>query len=68
MRFGKPIEHLDGAVKALSVKDEFLRYCAVGKQLAYAGYLTFDGIIFVSFTHLVLNPIEKRKKNQDKGR
>ncbi|KAF9298722.1 Peroxisomal membrane protein PMP27 [Mortierella antarctica] len=47
MRFGKPIEHLDGAVKALSVKDEFLRYCAVGKQLAYAGYLTFDGIIFI---------------------
>ncbi|KAG0056229.1 Peroxisomal membrane protein PMP27 [Gryganskiella cystojenkinii] len=47
MRFGKPIEHLDGAVKATSVKDEFLRYCAVGKQLAYAGYLTFDGIIFI---------------------
>lgn len=61
MRFGKPIEHLDGAVKALSVKDEFLRYCAVGKQLAYAGYLTFDGIIFVSFAHLYSTRSKKKK-------
>ncbi|KAF9573361.1 Peroxisomal membrane protein PMP27 [Mortierella alpina] len=43
----KPVEHLDNAVKAVAVKDEFLRYCTIGKQLAYAGYLTFDGIIFI---------------------
>ncbi|KAF9989610.1 Peroxisomal membrane protein PMP27 [Mortierella antarctica] len=47
MRFGKPVEHLDNAVKAVAVKDEFLRYCTIGKQLAYAGYLTLDGIIFI---------------------
>ncbi|KAF9428565.1 Peroxisomal membrane protein PMP27 [Podila epigama] len=47
MRFGKPIEHLEGAVKATTIKDEFLRFCGVGKQLAYAGYLTLDGIIFI---------------------
>ncbi|KAI1318108.1 Peroxisomal membrane protein PMP27 [Mortierella claussenii] len=47
MRFGKPIEHLENAAKATSVKDDFLRYCTIGKQLAYAGYLTFDGIIFI---------------------
>ncbi|KAF9954045.1 Peroxisomal membrane protein PMP27 [Mortierella alpina] len=43
----KPVEHLDNAVKAIAVKDEFLRYCTIGKQLAYAGYLTLDGIIFI---------------------
>ncbi|KAF9940726.1 Peroxisomal membrane protein PMP27 [Mortierella alpina] len=43
----KPVEHLDNAVKAVAVKDEFLRYCTIGKQLAYAGYLTLDGIIFI---------------------
>lgn len=47
MRFGKPIEHLEGAALATSVKDEFLRFCGVAKQLSYAGYLTFDGLIFV---------------------
>ncbi|KAG0351608.1 Peroxisomal membrane protein PMP27 [Podila minutissima] len=47
MRFGKPIEHLEGAALATSVKDEFLRFCAVAKQLSYAGYLTFDGLIFI---------------------
>ncbi|KAG0199506.1 Peroxisomal membrane protein PMP27 [Mortierella sp. GBA30] len=43
----KPIEHLDNAVKATTVKDEFLRYCTIGKQLSYAGYLTLDGLIFI---------------------
>ncbi|KAF9183622.1 Peroxisomal membrane protein PMP27 [Haplosporangium sp. Z 767] len=47
MRFGKPVEHLEQAAKATSVKDEFLRFCAVGKQLSYAGYLTFDALIFL---------------------
>ncbi|KAF9155601.1 Peroxisomal membrane protein PMP27 [Linnemannia schmuckeri] len=47
MRFGKPVEHIDNAVKATSVKDEFLRFSTIGKQLAYAGYLTLDGIIFI---------------------
>ena len=28
--------------------DPVLRYCAVGRQLGYAGYLTFDMITYVS--------------------
>ncbi|KAG0264567.1 Peroxisomal membrane protein PMP27 [Mortierella polycephala] len=43
----KPIEHLENAAKATAVKDEFLRFSTIGKQLAYAGYLTLDGIIFI---------------------
>ncbi|KAF9131825.1 Peroxisomal membrane protein PMP27 [Mortierella sp. 14UC] len=47
MRFGKPVEHLEAAANAISVKDEFLRFCAIGKQLAYAGYLSYDALIFL---------------------
>ncbi|KAF9112735.1 Peroxisomal membrane protein PMP27 [Mortierella sp. AM989] len=43
----KPVEHLENAAKATSLKDEFIKYCTIGRQLAYAGYLTFDGIIFI---------------------
>ncbi|KAG0284360.1 Peroxisomal membrane protein PMP27 [Linnemannia gamsii] len=43
----KPVEHIENAVKATSVKDEFIRFATIGKQLAYAGYLTLDGIIFI---------------------
>ncbi|KAK5815264.1 peroxisomal biogenesis factor 11 [Linnemannia elongata] len=47
MRFGKPVEHLEAAVIATGVKDEFLRFCVIGKQLAYAGYLSYDALIFL---------------------
>ncbi|KAG9326626.1 hypothetical protein KVV02_006137 [Mortierella alpina] len=47
MRFGKPIEHVEQAVVATAAKDEFLRFCAVGKQLSYAGYLSYDALIFL---------------------
>ncbi|KAG0222802.1 Peroxisomal membrane protein PMP27 [Mortierella sp. GBA43] len=43
----KPVEHLENAAKATIIKDESLRFLTLGKQLAYAGYLTFDGIIFI---------------------
>ncbi|KAF9573836.1 Peroxisomal membrane protein PMP27 [Mortierella alpina] len=43
----KPIEHVEQAVVATAVKDEFLRFCAVGKQLSYAGYLSYDALIFL---------------------
>ncbi|GJJ77985.1 peroxin-11B [Entomortierella parvispora] len=47
MRIGKPVEHVEMAVAATAVKDEFIRFCSVGKQLSYAGYLTYDALIFL---------------------
>ncbi|KAF9985050.1 Peroxisomal membrane protein PMP27 [Modicella reniformis] len=47
MRIGKPIEHLESAVAARSLKNELLLFCTVGKQLSYAGYLTYDALIFL---------------------
>jgi peroxin-11B len=46
MRFGKNIEHLRAAATAADSKtlDPVLRFTAVGRQLGYAGYLTFDAL------------------------
>ncbi|KAG9253732.1 peroxisomal biogenesis factor 11 [Emericellopsis atlantica] len=44
LRIGKNIEHLKAAATATDAKsmDPVLRYTTVGRQLGYAGYLTFD--------------------------
>lgn len=55
MRIGKPVEHVEQAVAATAVKDEFIRFCSVGKQLSYAGYLTYDALIFVRLLCYMLN-------------
>ena len=49
MRFGKFVEHFKAAAVAADAKamDPVLRYCAVGRQLGYAGYLTLDSITVV---------------------
>ncbi|KAJ5173220.1 hypothetical protein N7492_005813 [Penicillium capsulatum] len=50
MRIGKFVEHLKAASIALDNKspvDPVLRYLAIGRQLGYAGYLTFDAVTVV---------------------
>jgi peroxin-11B len=44
MRIGKNVEHFKAAAAAADIKgaDSFLKYCAVGRQLGYAFYLTLD--------------------------
>ncbi|KAL7895284.1 peroxisomal biogenesis factor 11 [Trichoderma sp. SZMC 28014] len=44
MRFGKNLEHVKAAAQAADAKnlEPFLRYAAVGRQIGYAGYLSFD--------------------------
>lgn len=47
LRVGKFVEHLKAAAIAADNKapiDPVLRYLAIGRQLGYAGYLTFDAI------------------------
>lgn len=50
LRIGKNVEHFKAAAVAMDAKgmDPVLRYCAVGRQLGYAGYLTFDMVAYVS--------------------
>ena len=54
MRIGKPLEHLQAAVKGLDISDPVLKITTVGRQIGYAGYLVNDMLIWVRmlFLHL----------------
>jgi hypothetical protein len=47
MRIGKPVEHLQSAVKSLEKPDPVLKITAIGRQLGYAGYLFNDMLVWV---------------------
>ncbi|GAA6004870.1 hypothetical protein JCM10207_008435 [Rhodosporidiobolus poonsookiae] len=47
MRIGKPVEHLQAAVKGLDISDPVLKITAVGRQLGYAGYLFNDMLVWL---------------------
>jgi len=50
MRLGKPVEHLQAALRAAQSPTELGEQLAtIGRQLAYFGYLTYDAIAWVSF-------------------
>jgi len=42
MRLGKPMEHLQSAIKAQSIADPILKFTAIVRQLGYAAYLVND--------------------------
>lgn len=49
MRLGKPLEHLQAALRAAQNTDHFgEQITTIGRQLAYTGYLAYDSIIWVS--------------------
>ena len=58
MRFGKNIEHLKAAAVAADAKnmDPVLQYAAVGRQLGYATYLTFDALALPDVLGVRKNP------------
>lgn len=47
MRIGKPVEHLQAAIKSLDVSDSFLKLTAVGRQIGYAVYLFNDMLVWL---------------------
>ena len=49
LRLGKNVEHFKLAAVAADNKnmDPVLKYCAVGRQLGYAMYLSLDAVTFV---------------------
>lgn len=51
LRLGKNVEHFKAAAVAVDGKgmNPILKYCAVGRQLGYAAYLSLDAITYVSF-------------------
>jgi hypothetical protein len=49
LRVGKAVEHIKAASIASDAKggDQVLKYCAVGRQLGYAGYMALDHLTVV---------------------
>ncbi|KAI9682378.1 MAG: Peroxisomal membrane protein PMP27 [Caeruleum heppii] len=49
LRVGKNVEHFKAAAQAADAKDldPVLRYCAVGRQLGYAVYLSLDAVAYL---------------------
>lgn len=47
MRIGKPLEHMQAAVKGLDISDSVLKATTVGRQIGYAGYLFNDMLVWV---------------------
>lgn len=50
MRLGKPVEHAKAAsvlAQSQSPSDPIIKYLAIGRQLGYAGYLTYDAVNWV---------------------
>lgn len=62
IQLGKNIEHFKAAAIAADAKslDPVVKYCAVGRQLGYAGYLTFDAITFLDAAGIRKSPNTKR--------
>ncbi|KAJ6787206.1 hypothetical protein PWT90_06699 [Aphanocladium album] len=58
LRYGKNIEHLKAAAAAADAKgmDPILQYAAVGRQLGYASYLTFDALALPDVLGIRKNP------------
>jgi peroxin-11B len=49
MRLGKPMEHLQSALKATQLKAPAVeQLTTIGRQIGYAGYLTYDALAWVS--------------------
>lgn len=50
MRLGKPMEHLQAALRATATPADFgEQITTIGRQLGYFGYLTYDAVVWVRF-------------------
>ncbi|KAI9826570.1 MAG: Peroxisomal membrane protein PMP27 [Thelocarpon impressellum] len=66
MRVGKNVEHFKAAAALADNKnmDPVLKTCAVGRQLGYAGYLTFDMITYFDSAGIRPSPSAKRLQKE----
>jgi peroxin-11B len=66
MRVGKNVEHFKAAAIAADSKnlDPVVKYCAVGRQLGYAGYLSFDAITVLDAAGIRKSPATQRLQRE----
>ncbi|KAI9054495.1 hypothetical protein LZ554_001653 [Drepanopeziza brunnea f. sp. 'monogermtubi'] len=62
MRVGKNVEHFKAAATAADSKslDPIIKYCAVGRQLGYAGYLSLDAVTYLDAAGIRKSPTTQR--------
>lgn len=62
MRVGKNVEHFKAAAIAADSKslDPVIKYCAVGRQLGYAGYLSLDAVTYLDAAGIRKSPMTQR--------
>lgn len=54
MRLGKPIEHLQAALRAAQTTGEVAEQLAtIGRQIGYFGYLTYDAVVWVGIPYVL---------------
>ncbi|KAH7931124.1 peroxisomal biogenesis factor [Leucogyrophana mollusca] len=63
MRLGKPVEHLQAALRAAQSASEMgEQLTTIGRQLAYFGYLSYDAIVWANSVKLItLKPSTSQK-------
>ncbi|KAH7883706.1 peroxisomal biogenesis factor 11 [Phlebopus sp. FC_14] len=63
MRLGKPVEHLQAALRAAqSTGETGEQLTAIGRQLAYFGYLTYDAVVWANQIRIInLKPSTSQK-------
>ncbi|RFU29925.1 hypothetical protein B7463_g6411, partial [Scytalidium lignicola] len=66
LRVGKNVEHFKSAAVAADSKslDPFVKYCTVGRQLGYAGYLTLDMATYLDAAGIRPNAAAKRLQRE----
>lgn len=66
MRIGKNVEHFKAAATISDTKglDPVIKYLAVGRQLGYAGYLTFDALTVPDALGFRKSPSTKRLQQE----
>ncbi|KAH8816102.1 putative peroxisomal membrane protein PMP27 [Xylogone sp. PMI_703] len=66
LRVGKNVEHFKAAAAAADSKslDPFVRYCSIGRQLGYAGYLTLDMVTYLDAAGIRKSPATKRLQQE----
>jgi peroxin-11B len=65
-QLGKFVEHFKAAAVMADSKnlDPVIKYCAVGRQLGYAGYMTFDTLTFLDAAGIRKSPTAKRLQQE----
>jgi peroxin-11B len=69
VQLGKPVEHLQAALRAQSTSEPGERFASTARQLCYAGYLALDAVVWANAVRfLLLRPETAARVNRTANR